>query len=91
MRPTALKVCRYQAPESLEAQNRLNQQNDERCAGWEMKAPEAKFSFGVECECAPFHELTEGVFISVLSASFTGIFHPLSLKLRYAFQRLRYV
>ena len=29
---------------------------------------DAKFSFGVESECAPFHELTEGVFISVLSA-----------------------
>jgi hypothetical protein len=41
-----------------------NGQNKE----WRLSLADAKFSFGVESECAPFHELTEGVFVSVLSA-----------------------
>jgi hypothetical protein len=33
-----------------------------------LSLAEAKFSFGVEEELTPFHELTEGVFVSVLTA-----------------------
>jgi hypothetical protein len=33
---------------------------------WMISLEGAKFSFGVEGELTPFHELTEGVFVSVL-------------------------
>jgi hypothetical protein len=33
-----------------------------------LSLADAKFSFGVEEELTPFHELTEGVFVSVLTA-----------------------
>jgi len=35
---------------------------------WMISLAGAKFSFGVEEELTPFHELTEGVFVSVLTA-----------------------
>jgi hypothetical protein len=42
--------------------------NDGQKKECRLSLADAKFSFGVESECAPFHELTEGVFISVLFA-----------------------
>jgi hypothetical protein len=41
-----------------------NGQNQE----WRLSLADAKFSFGVESESAPFHELTEGVLVSILLA-----------------------